>query len=111
MDITQLTDSSLVGAVAAGLLLGIFVILSISLRLILAIISKRINRNNSDRLLLVFIDSIKGPAVLLFLSLGFLFAYLTLARLEEGIFISLNNTGDYAFQVWKVSAISVATFT
>ena len=105
MDISQLTDSSLVGALTAGLLLAIFGVLSISLRLILAIISRRINKGNSDRLLLVFIDSIKGPVVLLVLSLGLLFAYLTLAKLEEGIFISLNDTGDYAFQIWKVSAI------
>ena len=111
MDISHLPASSLVGALTAGLLLAIFVVLSISLRLILAIISRRINKENSDRLLLVFIDSIKGPVVLLVLSLGLLFAYLTLAKLEEGIFISLNDTGDYAFQIWKVSAIAIATFT
>jgi len=60
---------------------------------------------------LVFIGSIKGPSVLLVISLGLLFAYFIIARIDEGIFTSIAGTGEYAFRVWQVSAIFMATFT
>ena len=111
MDINQLTESYFIGAVAAGLILAGFVTLAILLRVILAILTKRANKDNADRLLLVVIDSIKGPAVLLVVTLGLLFGYFTLSRIEEGIFTSLNGTSEYAFQLWQVATILIATFT
>ena len=111
MDINQLTESYFIGAIAAGLILAGFVALAILLRVILAILTKRANKDNADRLLLVVIDSIKGPAVLLVVTLGLLFGYFTLSRIEEGIFISLNGTSEYAFQLWQVATILIATFT
>ena len=111
MEISQLTDSALVGAIAAGLILVTFVILAIFLRVTLAILTKRADKQKNDRLLLVFIDSIKGPSVLLVISLGLLFAYFIIARIDEGIFTSIAGTGEYAFRVWQVSAIFMATFT
>ena len=111
MEISQLTDSALVGAIAAGLILVAFVILAIFLRVTLAILTKRADKQKNDRLLLVFIDSIKGPSVLLVISLGLLFAYFIIARIDEGIFTSIAGTGEYAFRVWQVSAIFMATFT
>jgi|TARA_B110000263_G_C15249827_1_gene483536 small-conductance mechanosensitive channel len=111
MDINQLTESYFIGAIAAGLILAGFVALAILLRVILAILTKRANKDNADRLLLVVIDSIKGPAVLLVVTLGLLFGYFTLSRIEEGIFTSLNGTSEYAFQLWQVATILIATFT
>jgi len=111
VEISQLTDSALVGAIAAGLILVAFVILAIFLRVTLAILTKRADKQKNDRLLLVFIDSIKGPSVLLVISLGLLFAYFIIARIDEGIFTSIAGTGEYAFRVWQVSAIFMATFT
>ena len=111
MDIDQLTESYFIGAIAAGLILAGFVTLAILLRVILAILTKRTNKDNADRLLLVVIESIKGPAVLLVLTLGLLFGYFTLSRIEEGIFTSLNGTSEYAFQLWQVATILIATFT
>ena len=111
MEINQLTDSALIGAIAAGLILVAFVILAIFLRVTLAILTKRADRDKNDRLLLVFIGSIKGPSVLLVISLGLLFAYFIIARIDEGIFTSIAGTGEYAFRVWQVSAIFIATFT
>ena len=111
MEISQLTDSALVGAIAAGLILVTFVILAIFLRVTLAILTKRADKQKNDRLLLVFIGSIKGPSVLLVISLGLLFAYFIIARIDEGIFTSIAGTGEYAFRVWQVSAIFIATFT
>ena len=111
MDINQLTESYFIGAIAAGLILAGFVTLAILLRVILAILTKRANKDNADRLLLVVIDSIKGPAVLLVVTLGLLFGYFTLSRIEEGIFTSLNGTSEYAFQLWQVATILIATFT
>lgn len=111
MEISQLTDSALVGAIAAGLILVTFVILAIFLRVTLAILTKRADKQKNDRLLLVFIGSIKGPSVLLVISLGLLFAYFIIARIDEGIFTSIAGTGEYAFRVWQVSAIFMATFT
>ncbi|HJO61182.1 MAG TPA: mechanosensitive ion channel family protein [SAR202 cluster bacterium] len=111
MEISQLTDSALVGAIAAGLILVAFVILAIFLRVTLAILTKRADKQKNDRLLLVFIGSIKGPSVLLVISLGLLFAYFIIARIDEGIFTSIAGTGEYAFRVWQVSAIFMATFT
>ena len=111
MDINQLTESYFIGAIAAGLILAGFVALAILLRVILAILTKRANKDNAARLLLVVIDSIKGPAVLLVVTLGLLFGYFTLSRIEEGIFTSLNGTGEYAFQLWQVATILIATFT
>ena len=111
MEISQLTDSALVGTIAAGLILVSFVILAIFLRVTLAILTKRADKDKNDRLLLVFIGSIKGPSVLLVISLGLLFAYFIIARIDEGIFTSIAGTGEYAFRVWQVSAIFIATFT
>jgi len=111
MDINQLTESYFIGAVAAGLILAGFVTLAILLRVILAILTKRADKDNADRLLLVVINSIKGPVVLLVVTLGLLFGYFTLSRIEEGIFTSLNGTGEYAFQLWQVATILIATFT
>ena len=111
MEINQLTDSALIGAIAAGLILVAFVILAIFLRVTLAILTKRADKDKNDRLLLVFIGSIKGPSVLLVISLGLLFAYFIIARIDEGIFTSIAGTGEYAFRVWQVSAIFIATFT
>ena len=111
MEINQLTDSALIGAIAAGLILVAFVILAIFLRVTLAILTKRADKEKNDRLLLVFIGSIKGPSVLLVISLGLLFAYFIIARIDEGIFTSIAGTGEYAFRVWQVSAIFIATFT
>ena len=111
MEINQLTDSALIGAIAAGLILVAFVILAIFLRVTLAILTKRADKQKNDRLLLVFIGSIKGPSVLLVISLGLLFAYFIIARIDEGIFTSIAGTGEYAFRVWQVSAIFMATFT
>jgi|TARA_B100000959_G_scaffold87953_1_gene93281 small-conductance mechanosensitive channel len=111
VEISQLTDSALVGAIAAGLILVAFVILAIFLRVTLAILTKRADKQKNDRLLLVFIGSIKGPSVLLVISLGLLFAYFIIARIDEGIFTSIAGTGEYAFRVWQVSAIFMATFT
>ena len=111
MEINQLTDSALIGAIAAGLILVAFVILAIFLRVTLAILTKRADKEKNDRLLLVFIGSIKGPSVLLVISLGLLFAYFIIARIDEGIFTSIAGTGEYAFRVWQVSAIFMATFT
>jgi len=111
VEISQLTDSALVGAIAAGLILVTFVILAIFLRVTLAILTKRADKQKNDRLLLVFIGSIKGPSVLLVISLGLLFAYFIIARIDEGIFTSIAGTGEYAFRVWQVSAIFMATFT
>ena len=111
MDINQLTESYFIGAIAAGLILAGFVALAILLRVILAILTKRANKDNADRLLSVVIDSIKGPAVLLVVTLGLLFGYFTLSRIEEGIFTSLNGTSEYAFQLWQVATILIATFT
>ena len=59
MEISQLTDSALVGAIAAGLILVTFVILAIFLRVTLAILTKRADKQKNDRLLLVFIDCMK----------------------------------------------------
>ena len=111
MDINQLTESYFIGAVAAGLILAGFVTLAILLRVILAILTKRADKDNADRLLLVVINSIKGPVVLLVVTLGLLFGYFTLSRIEEGIFTSLNGTSEYAFQLWQVATILIATFT
>ncbi|MDP6049866.1 MAG: mechanosensitive ion channel family protein [SAR202 cluster bacterium] len=111
MEISQLTDYALVGAIAAGLIFVAFVILAIFLRVTLAILTKRADKQKNDRLLLVFIGSIKGPSVLLVISLGLLFAYFIIARIDEGIFTSIAGTGEYAFRVWQVSAIFMATFT
>tara|TARA_B100001245_G_scaffold217043_1_gene185228 strand:+ start:1936 stop:3063 length:1128 start_codon:yes stop_codon:yes gene_type:complete len=111
VEISQLTDSALVGTIAAGLILVSFVILAIFLRVTLAILTKRADKDKNDRLLLVFIGSIKGPSVLLVISLGLLFAYFIIARIDEGIFTSIAGTGEYAFRVWQVSAIFIATFT
>ena len=111
MEISQLTDSALVGTIAAGLILVSFVILAIFLRVTLAILTKRADKDKNDRLLLVFIGSIKGPSVLLVISLGLLFAYFIIARIDEGIFTSIAGTGEYAFRVWQVSAIFIGTFT
>ena len=111
MDINQLTDSSFIGAIAAGLILAAFVTLAILLRVVLAILTKRTNKDNADRLLLVIVGSIKGPTVLFVITLGLLFGYFTISRIEEGIFASLNGTSEYAFQLWKVLAIFIATFT
>ena len=86
MDINQLTDSSFIGAIAAGLILAAFVTLAILLRVILAILTKRTNKDNADRLLLVIVGSIKGPTVLFVITLGLLFGYFTISRIEEGIF-------------------------
>ena len=111
MDINQLTESYFIGAIVAGLILAGFVTLAILLRVILAILTKRADKDNADRLLLVVIDSIKGPAFLLVVTLGLLFGYFTLSRIEEGIFTSLNGTSEYAFQLWQVATILIATFT
>ncbi|PZC42154.1 MAG: Small-conductance mechanosensitive channel [Chloroflexi bacterium] len=111
MDIAQLTDSYFIGAIVAGLILAAFVTLAILLRLILAILTKRANKDNTDRLLVVVVGSIKGPVVLLVVTLGLLFGYFTISRIQEGIFTSLNGTSEYAFQLWQVAAILIATFT
>jgi small-conductance mechanosensitive channel len=59
----------------------------------------------------VIVGSIKGPIVLFVITLGLLFGYFTISRIEQGIFTSLNGTSEYAFQLWKVLAIFIATFT
>ena len=114
MNVSDITTDPLLGSVVAAILFGVFVVIAITLRIIFRIILAKAKTRQEDGhapMLIPAVEAVRGPLTLLLLSIGLLFAYLTLTKIEGDVFSSIAGTDDIAITVWRVLTILIVTLT
>ena len=114
MNVTDVTTDPLLGSVVAAILFGVFVVIAITLRIVFRIIlakAKTRLEGGDAPMLIPAVEAVRGPLTLLLLSIGLLFGYLTLTKIESEVFSSIAGTDDIAITVWRVLTILLVTLT